>query len=712
MSDRHHLSPQRESRDTLLLIAVLGWTLLPQIGVLPVWSLIYAALALGWRAVLCRTGGGLPPRWILLTALPLAVGMTIWSHSNLLGRDAGTTLLVVLTGLKALEMHTQRDRFVLCFLGFMLVLAAFLQSQTLVQALAMSLSVAGLLTCLLLANRPQGQPALLEAARQALLPPLLGLPLVALLFLFFPRVPPLWSTGSGESARTGLSDRLELGRFVENVLDDAPALQVRFQGPIPAEPERYFRAQVLSVHEDATWTMAHARPDSLLTPTPLPQTEGTLTHYEMTVEPLGVRTLPLLELTTIHPEVEGTTADLVRYKDLHWEAVDPIDQRLRVRAQAQPSGVIQTAASPFPTADLGLPEGLHPRTRTWARAQRERQPHDWKPDQWSEWLLTEIRTGEFSYSLTPGLPRRANDDPVDAFWLDHRQGFCEHYASAYVIVMRELGFPARIVTGYQGGQINPFDQVLEVRQSDAHAWAEYWSAERGWVRVDPTAAVAPERIRESRRLRPPGLGGVLPALDAAALERLRAIWGVVNHRWSLWVVGFTPRQQFDLLQWLGWQDPDPDDLVRVLQIGFAVLLFAGLLISLRPAGRLAALARRLRTRSAHWLGRVPDEQRWLPAWQALRNRLEQLGLPLRPQHGPLRAAQLCRQSWADQPERQQAADQLAEALTAFEAWRYGAATQRSPLNAVLQPLRRQIDRLEALLDRPDAVGRPPQRRPH
>ena len=704
MTDRHQLPAPRDRRDTLLLIAVLAWTLVPQIGVLPVWSLVYAAVALGWRAVLCRTGGGLPPRRVLLTALPLAIGLTIWTHSNLLGRDAGTTLLVVLTGLKALEMRTQRDRFVLCFLGFMLVLAAFLQSQTILQALAMSLSVAGLLTCLLLANRPQGQPGLLEATRQALLPPLLGLPLVLLLFLFFPRVPPLWSTGSGENARTGLSDRLEIGRFVENVLDDALALQVRFDGPIPPEPERYFRAQVLSVHEDASWTMARARPDSPPTPLPLPPIEGPLLRYEMTVEPLGMRTLPLLELTTTHPEVEGTTPDLVRYKDLHWEAIDPLDQRLRVRAQAQPSGVIPTAATPFPTADLSLPEGLHPRARSWARTQRDRLPRDWRPEQWSEWLLTEIRTRGFSYSLTPGLPRRPADDPVDAFWLDHRQGFCEHYASSYVILMRELGVPARIVTGYQGGQINPFDQVLEVRQSDAHAWAEYWSADRGWVRVDPTAAVAPERIRESRRLRPPGLGGVLPTLGGASLERLRAIWGVVNHRWSLWVVGFSPRQQFDLLQWLGWQDPDLDDLVRVLQVGFAGLLGAGLLSSLRPGRvrRLSALAAQWRNVLGRWPGgRLPDEQRWLPAWQSVRSRLERLGLPLQPQHGPQSAARMCHEIWGDRAESPEelrnTAARVAASLTALEHWRYGRTDRRPELAAALRPLHQHLDRLERLL---------------
>ncbi len=709
MTDRYQLQAQREGRDTLLLIAVLAWTLVPQIGVLPVWSLVYAAVALGWRAVLCRTGGGLPPRRVLLTALPLAIGLTIWTHNNLLGRDAGTTLLVVLTGLKALEMRTQRDRFVLCFLGFMLVLAAFLQSQTILQALAMAVSVAGLLTCLLLANRPLGQPGLLESARLALLPPLLGLPLVLLLFLFFPRVPPLWSTGAGESARTGLSDRLEIGRFVENVLDDAPALQVRFDGPIPPEPERYFRAQVLSVHEDASWTMARGRPESLLTPLPLPRTEGPTLRYEMTVEPLGMRTLPLLELTTTHPEIEGATLDLVRHKDLHWEAMDPLDQRLRVRAEALPSGLIPTAVKPFPTAELGLPEGLHPRTRAWARSQRERQPRGWRPEQWSDWLLSEIRSGAFSYSLTPGLPRRPGDDPVDAFWLDHRQGFCEHYASSYVIVMRELGIPARIVTGYQGGQINPFDQVLEVRQSDAHAWAEYWSVDRGWVRVDPTAAVAPERIRESRRLRPPGLGGVLPTLGGASLESLRAIWGVVNHRWSLWVVGFTPRQQFDLMQWLGWQDPDLDDLVRVLQVGFASLLLLGLGVSLRQgrSGRLIALWQRLRDTLDRWPGRVPDEQRWLPAWLAIRHRLERLGLPLHPQHGPQSAARMCDEHWGHHTgteELRGAAAQLAASLAALERWRYGRAEQRPRLTAVLRPLHRELARLESLL-RQDRMAR-------
>ena len=186
-----------------------------------------------------------------------------------------------------------------------------------------------------------------------------------------------------------------------------------------------------------------------------------------------------------------------------------------------------------------------------------------------------FRQEDFHYTLRPPL---LGADAIDEFLFDSRRGFCEHYASAFVFLMRAAGVPARVVAGYQGGELNPVDGYLTVRQSDAHAWAEIWLADEGWLRIDPTAAVALLRIEQ-------GIVAALPAgepllgiirLDADWMRDLRNRWEAANNTWNQWVLGYNPQRQREVLSRLGWPDPDWRSMTALLAVlcGLALLVVA------------------------------------------------------------------------------------------------------------------------------------------
>lgn len=670
-------SRPRETRDTLFLLAVLAWTLLPQISQVPLWCAALAYAALAWRARLAWRGAALPSRWMLLLALLGAGAGTLLSHQTLLGKSAGLTLLVVLAALKTLELRARRDATVVFFLGFFLVLASFLHSQSLATALAMALSVWTLLAALVLAHMPQGRPPLLQSLKLAARLLLTGLPLIVLLFLLFPRMAPLWSLPSEGGGRTGLSDRLQLGQVAELAQDDSPALRLQFDGPVPEPARLYFRGPVLAEPDGTGWRI---RPGASGEPLPAPRPGATLLRYRMTVEPLGITTLPLLESARFGPLPAEGHPRWLRHRDGAWLSERPLDARLQVEAQAvldtpehvapgarpstpaPASATALAAAQPLPEAlqpQVELPAGHHPRTIAWARGQLggdgERDPA-----RLAQRLLERIRREPYVYTLTPG---ESGPEPVDEFWLDRRSGFCEHYASAFVIAMRALGVPARLVTGYQGGRVNPVNGVLEVRQSDAHAWVEYHDPRRGWVRVDPTAAIAPERVM----LPGPGgagrrLDGAFAALDPALLERMRALWSAADHRWNQWVLGYGRQGQRDLAGALGWSLPDTAGLVRLLAGLIGLLGLAGALLAAR-AGRQ----------------RPPDEL-WLQGYERLRQELARRGLDSRASVPPATLAQQVRLHWGE------AGEPVALRLQGLGEWRYAAPVARRP---ALRPLLRE-----------------------
>jgi protein-glutamine gamma-glutamyltransferase len=562
----------RDSRDVLFLLAVIGWTLAPHFAHLPIWCPPLTLAVIFWRARLAVTNAALPGRWPLIGILVLAMGLAWWSHRTLLGKDAGITMLVVLMVLKTLELRARRDALVVFFLGFFIVLTNFLYSQSLLVAGAMLVSVWGLLTALVLAHMPVGRPPLARAGAVAARAALLGAPIMVVLFMLFPRMAPLWAVPQDTQAKTGLSGSLRMGGIAELAVDDSIAFRVRFDGGVrPPAAALYWRGPVLGRFDGQEWS--RLEPNFATAPRRGAQLRvtGPALGYEMTLEPSRLPLLPLLEATPNSdadaPRVEGLRA--FQRSDLQWATERPVTDRLRFRTRAYLDHRHGPQTDELSLRDyVDLPAGYNPRTLAWAEALR-RDPRyaDASHERLVQAVLDTIRRG-FTYTLTPGTYGDDNDNrfAIDEFWLDRKQGFCEHFSTAFVVVMRALDIPARVVTGYQGADPELQDGDHVVRNSYAHAWAEVWLAGRGWARIDPTAAVAPERVAASRSLRPqPGaVAGAINAVSPALMAQLRATWEQVNNRWNQWVLNYSRSQQFDLLQQLGVHSPTWEDLTFLL----------------------------------------------------------------------------------------------------------------------------------------------------
>ncbi|MBZ8142237.1 transglutaminase [Rubrivivax gelatinosus] len=634
----------REARDTLFLLAVIAWTLAPHLAQVPPWCGAMAALILGWRAWLALTSRPLPGRLVLVALLVAAGALTFWSERTLLGKDAGVTLIVVLMTLKTLELRARRDALVVFFLGFFLVLTNFLYSQSLPVALSMLLSVWGLLTALVLAHMPVGRPSLRQAGALAARAALLGAPIMVVLFLLFPRIGPLWGLPQDAAGRTGLSGTMRLGGIAEVANDDSIALRLRFpDGAAPPPQAMYFRGPVLGRFDGQTWERVAEVPGGATRVELL----GAALRYEMTLEPSRLALLPLLELTPARadaaPQLDGWRPRL--RQDLQWQLERPLTDRVRLTAAAWPDHRIgpRTSAPPVPEY-LTLPAGFNPRTLAWAQALQAR-PENSRADAdvLAAALLNEIAAGGYGYTLEPGPYGR---DAIDEFWLDRKLGFCEHFAATFVVAMRAMGVPARIVTGYQGTDPAPVDGWWIVRQSNAHAWAEYWQRGVGWVRADPTAAVAPERVQRGRSLAPqPGfVAGAIGSVDPALAARLRAAWELLDNRWNQLVLNYSRTRQFELLEALGVESPDWEDLARALVL-------------------LAAAASAAGAGWAFW-----DRHRQDP-WQRLQARVQRAlaacGVEVGPQHGPRARAERVRTRLGERGEA------LALELETLDRLRYG-----------------------------------------
>lgn len=652
----------REPRDVLFLLAVIAWTILPHFGRLPGWCVALALAVLVSRGVLAVRAAPLPSRWLLAALLALAVGLTLNSHRTLLGKEAGVTLLVVLMVLKTLELRARRDAFVVFFLGFFLVLTHFLYSQSLLVAAAMIVSVWGLLTGLVLAHLPVGQPALREAGRLAARATLYGAPVMLLLFLLFPRVGPLWALPQDAGGRTGLSGSLTLGGMSDVVNDESIAFRVRFDGPPPPTALLYWRGPVLSRFDGLEWHRlergSFRAQDAVRAE---PRLLGTPVRYELTLEPLRLPLLPLLELTPAGepgaPAPEGYR--VFQRSDLEWVTDRPVLERLRLELSAWPRFEHGPREAVLGLQDyLTLPPGYNPRTLAWAAALR-RQPGLAAADAGTlaQAVLEHVRSGGYTYTLSPGgYGDERGRHAIDEFWLDGKLGFCEHFATAFVVIMRALDVPARVVTGYQGTDPQPQDGYLVVRQSYAHAWAEIWQPGRGWLRVDPTAAVAPDRVVRSQPLRPrPGLvAGALAGVSPALMASLRAGWERLENAWNQKVLNYSRAQQFDLLEHLGVSAPRWEDVALVL-------------VGTVSAAALAGAA------WAWW-----DRQRrdpWERLQQRIRERLQALGVPAAPHEAPRTLAARVRQRLGPR------GDALAGALEALDLLRYGRDALRRPSSA-------------------------------
>ncbi len=645
----------RDTRDTLFQLAVIAWTVAPHLLHLPLWCGPMAGALLLWRGHLALTGGALPSRWVVTALLILASGLTLWGERTLLGKEAGITLLVVLMSLKTLELRARRDALVVFFLGFFLVLTQFLYSQSLGIGLWVLMAVWGLLTALVLAHMPVGRPGLLQAGAMSARAAALGLPVMMVLFVLFPRMGPLWGLPQDAAGRTGLSGSMRLGGVASLAEDDSIAFRIRFEGRVPRQSQLYFRGPVLSTFDGRDWTRLVPTFPAAHRPRLNLRLQGEPLAYEMTLESSRLNLLPLLEMT---PDAPGDAPRVDNWllslrPDGQWQTDRPVAERLRVQARAWMDSQHGPTDPVLGLRDLvALPPNSNPRTLAWAQELR-RQPGlaNAGAQALSQAVLDHIRRGEYTYTLEPGP---YSGDAIDDFWLDRKLGFCEHFASAYVVIMRALDVPARVVTGYQGVDELPQDGYWVVRQRNAHAWAEYWREGAGWVRVDPTASVAPERVMQGRSLRtPPGLvGNAMNSINPALANQMRALWEGANNRWNQWVLNYARGQQLDLLKRLGFESPTWQDLATTL-----ILLLC-----------TAALG------GAGWA--LWDRRRQDP-WQRLQKDtailLQGLGVPVQMHHAPRTRALMVRQMLGP------VAETLAEQLELLDRQRYGAAPERLAL---------------------------------
>jgi transglutaminase-like putative cysteine protease len=571
----HPLAPelrQVTARDLTWLIASLVLVITPHAMRAPWWLTLLTLCLYGWRLYFVLNRAPLPSRWLVLGVAAVAM-LGVWlEYRTLFGRQSGILLLMLFSGLKLLETRSHRDAAVAGFLGYFLIITNFLYTQTIPIAALAGVALVVITTTLIGFSAPQR--ALRDNVRTAGLLLAHAAPAALVLFLLFPRVQgPLWGLPQDAYAgMTGLSDTMSPGNLASLAQSDAIAFRAEFQGSSPPSALRYWRGPVLWNFDGRTWTLG---PNYLVDFTP-PRGGRATYRYEVVIEPHNRHWLFALETAATLPERARISHDGQVISN------SPVRERLRYD--------LDSVIEPEPQAGdnegnlrraLRVPPGFNPRATALAAQWRAESAGD-------EAVLARaiefLRQGRYAYTLEPAL---LGSHSVDDFLFVTREGFCEHFSSAFVFLMRAAGIPSRVVTGYQGGELNPVDNIITVRQSDAHAWAEVFLGQRGWVRIDPTAAAVPGRV-ENGLARAVPQSAALPLMMRPQLEWLRGArdrWEAVAHKWNVWVLGYNPERQRELMSLAGIREADWRTLTAALFSFLGVMTLILLAWSLRRLAR-------------------------------------------------------------------------------------------------------------------------------
>jgi len=568
----------------LLIAQVL--VIIPHLVHLPLWIIGLWLVCAGWRVQIYRMRAGYPNGWAKALLMLLAGFGVFFSRGSLIGLEAGIVLLVAAFILKLVEMRNRRDALVLILLGFFTVVTSYLFDDSLLAAFYSLLPVCALLAALIGLQQSLFAEQPLATLRLSATMLLQALPLMLLIFVFFPRIDPLWTMPlmSGK-ALSGLSDSMTPGDIAELSRSDALAFRASFNGPVPPQDKLYWRALTMERFDGRRWSQATSRE---LASAPAWQKQGVPWRYSIVMRPTDRQWLFAMDLA----QTDLPGARLLG--DFSLRAPAAVDRSLLYQAESWPEAIREPEAEGKTLQrNLLLPERGDPRTRAWA-AQLKTQYQ--QPDALVQALLQHFNREEFFYTLRPP---RTGTDTVDTFLFDTRRGFCAHYAGAMTYVLRAAGIPARLVAGYQGGEVNAAGNFVSVRQFDAHAWVEYWQPGKGWQTVDPTFQVAPQRIEVGLEAALADEGSFLEGSPLSLLRyrqltwlnELRLSWDSLNYGWQRWVLGYQSRQQLDLLKdWFG--ELHAERLALVLVGGGGLLLGLLALWLLKPwQGRPGPLQR-------------------------------------------------------------------------------------------------------------------------
>jgi len=528
----------------LLLLGAVGLAVLPHIQHVSTFAFGFFTALWGWRLFGIWQPAWLPGRLLVFLLLLSGIALLFVERQGILGRDAGSSLLIIALGLKLMEMKRERDFYLVVYMTFVVVATQFLFEQNILLG-----AYNGLVCCLLLAlliaiNGLHHK--IPQALKLAVVISLQAAPLAAALFILFPRLDaPKWLTvGSETKNRSGLSEAMEPGSITNLGLSDELVFRAQFDGPIPPPQERYWRGPVMSMTNGKLWMQAQ---DFAQYGRPTLKVSGQPYRYTLLMEPQEKNWVFALDMPV------GYSKPLLRNANFQLLTSAAPGQRAAYKLTSYPAYNTGFLSDGEFRDAVQLPGKPSARIKELVR---RLHGHDAPPAVFIRNLLDHFRNENFRYTLEPP---KLEDSPIESFLFDTRAGFCSHYASAFVYLMRAAHIPARIVTGYQGGEINDLGHFIQVRQADAHAWAEVWLENQGWVRHDPTAAVAPDRIEyplDVSRLSPGeeiyfDIGNQDLRKVFSLFRQAGLAWGAVDYSWQRWIIDYNSLHQAHLLSEFG-----------------------------------------------------------------------------------------------------------------------------------------------------------------
>jgi transglutaminase-like putative cysteine protease len=538
------------------------FSITPHFFHLPLWVSGFVIVALGWRSLQNLGMIKALSKWVVVP-LVLFSGVGVFvEYWTIVGRDAGLAFLTVMMSLKFIESRNHRDLLILIFLCYFLIATHFLYSQSILTAGLMLITLLVITSTLILINQRDDKLSIMIGVKASARLILMSIPLMLILFILVPRIPgPLWGLSNEQRGGiTGLSDSMSPGKISQLIRSNEVAFRVSFKGGIPAQSQLYWRGPVMALFDGARWSQSKRSNINRLNITVFDEP----TEYTVTLEPNGKRWLLALDMPTQIIDDSQMTADfqLTANKPINDLLRYTLQSSLRFQTGLDESEKYRQLTSLYPT-DQNL--------KTIALGQSIARQYD-KPEDIVNHVLGLFRTQPYFYTLSPPTLR---GDTVDQFLFETRRGFCEHYAGSFALLMRAAGIPSRIVAGYQGGEYNELGNYLIVRQSDAHAWTEVWIKNRGWIRVDPTAAVSPDRIEL-------GIDEALPdEISSFRIQNKNPLfgnflfrWDSLQNNWNTWVLNYDERKQSNFLQQLGVGIEDSSDMIFALV--FMLLIVTGL----------------------------------------------------------------------------------------------------------------------------------------
>ena len=650
--ERRAETPRESTGQLLWLVFAVIVAGAPHVLHLHPWVPAIVLVIIVWRLAAAGRRWRLPSNWVRIPLTLLGFLGVLFSYRQVSGLGAGSALLLVMVAMKLLETRGHRDRAVVVFICYFLLFAAFLREQAIWSAGYLFAGVLVTTAALYQTARVGTVVPAPRAMAMAFRLVVQAVPLMLLLFFLFPRIPgPFWAlpTGTG-SAMTGLTDEMTPGDITELAQSDRVAFRVEFDDEVPASSELYWRGPVMTQFTGRKWRMSNIA--SMAPMVSQPDYVGRPVTYEITLEPHGRRWLLALET----PEEWDAPQSNLSYAH-QLVSVVPVDRRMKYRARSSVADRLPSPGNSYLSGFMKtLPPDTNPRATELAKSLRAAAADD---REFLDSILAMFREQEFYYTLTPAS---LGENTIDEFVFETRSGFCGHFASAFTFLARVAGIPARIVTGYQGAELNPFGNYWIVRQADAHAWVEVW-LDDSWVRYDPTAAVAPWRIERGFAEGADSEGAVTGDLaNLSFFNRLALSWDAINAGWNRWVLSFGPDSQMTMMTIAGIDNPSTEYLVVAMAVSVTLLLI------------VIGLWQR-----HHLRPRRDDLQ---AAYQQLCKRLGQAARPRAPQEGPREYARAINEL---RPDLAVTSDGL---IASYIALRYDGPAPESDVRAFIAAVRR------------------------